>query len=94
MSERPAKEALKTWGVLRLAGPPPEPIGSCVRAGNTRSGLPRMTSTCLVLPHLTDADLEKIITGEPHTRLRYYSPQHTDSALYPVIGQITAIPHK
>ena len=27
--------------------------------------------------------------GEPHTRLRYFcSPQHTDSALYPVIGQL------
>jgi len=37
---------------------------------------------------LTAALLEKL-TGEPHTRLRYYcSPQHTDSALYPVIGQM------
>jgi class 3 adenylate cyclase/predicted ATPase len=27
--------------------------------------------------------------GEPHTRLRYFcSPQHTDSALYPIIGQM------
>ena len=29
------------------------------------------------------------LAGEPHTRLRYFcSPQHTDSALYPLIGQI------
>jgi predicted ATPase len=29
------------------------------------------------------------LAGEPHTRLRYFcSPQHTDSALYPVIGQM------
>jgi predicted ATPase len=29
------------------------------------------------------------IAGEPHTRLRYFcSPQHRDSALYPIIGQI------
>jgi predicted ATPase len=29
------------------------------------------------------------LAGEPHTRLRYFcSPQHTDSALYPIIGQI------
>ena len=29
------------------------------------------------------------LEGEPHTRLRYFcSPQHTDSALYPVIGQM------
>jgi predicted ATPase len=28
------------------------------------------------------------IAAEPHTRLRYFcSPQHTDSALYPIIGQ-------
>ena len=37
---------------------------------------------------LTAALLERIAT-EPHTRLRYFcSPQHTDSALYPVISQM------
>ena len=37
---------------------------------------------------LTAALLESV-AGEPHTRLRYFcSPQHTDSALYPVIGQM------
>lgn len=37
---------------------------------------------------LTAALLERLAT-EPHTRLRnFYSPQHTDSALYPTIGQI------
>ena len=37
---------------------------------------------------LTAALLERL-AGEPHTRLRYFcSPQHTDSALYPVISQI------
>jgi hypothetical protein len=37
---------------------------------------------------LTAALLERL-AGEPHTRLRYFcSPQHTDSALYPVIGQM------
>ena len=37
---------------------------------------------------LTAALLECLAT-EPHTRLRYFcSPQHTDSALYPVIGQM------
>jgi class 3 adenylate cyclase/predicted ATPase len=29
------------------------------------------------------------VASEPHTRLRYFcSPQHTDSALYPIIGQM------
>jgi class 3 adenylate cyclase/predicted ATPase len=36
---------------------------------------------------LTAALLERL-SDEPHTRLRYFcSPQHTDSALYPLIGQ-------
>ena len=34
------------------------------------------------------AALMEAIAAEPHTRLRYFcSPQHTDSALYPIIGQ-------
>jgi hypothetical protein len=37
---------------------------------------------------LTAALLENI-GAEPHTRLRYFcSPQHTDSPLYPIIGQM------
>jgi class 3 adenylate cyclase/tetratricopeptide (TPR) repeat protein len=37
---------------------------------------------------LTAALLERLAT-EPRTRLRYFcSPQHTDSALYPIIGQM------
>jgi class 3 adenylate cyclase len=37
---------------------------------------------------LTAALLERL-ASEPHMRLRYFcSPQHTDSALYPVIGQM------
>jgi predicted ATPase len=37
---------------------------------------------------LTAALLERV-GAEPHTRLRYFcSPQHTDSALFPIIGQM------
>ena len=37
---------------------------------------------------LTAALLERVAT-EPHTRLRYFcSPQHTDSAFYPIISQM------
>jgi class 3 adenylate cyclase len=37
---------------------------------------------------LTAALLERL-ANEPHTRLRYFcSPQHTDSALYPIISQM------
>jgi class 3 adenylate cyclase len=35
------------------------------------------------------AALIERLTGEPHTRLRYFcSPQRTDSAFYPIIGQL------
>jgi predicted ATPase len=37
---------------------------------------------------LTAALMERL-AGEAHTRLRYFcSPQHTDSALYPIISQM------
>jgi predicted ATPase len=35
------------------------------------------------------ASLMERLASEPHTRLRYFcSPLHTDSALYPIIGQM------
>jgi class 3 adenylate cyclase/predicted ATPase len=35
------------------------------------------------------ASLLESLASEPHTRLRYFcSPQHTDSAFYPIIGQM------
>jgi class 3 adenylate cyclase/predicted ATPase len=35
------------------------------------------------------AELLERLSSEPHTRLRYFcSPQHTDSALYPIISQM------
>jgi predicted ATPase len=35
------------------------------------------------------AALSERLASEPHTRLRYFcSPQHTDSALYPIVGQM------
>ena len=41
---------------------------------------------------LTAALLERFAT-EPHTRLRYFcSPQHTDSAFFPIIGQMNVPP--
>jgi predicted ATPase len=37
---------------------------------------------------LTAALFERL-ASEPHTRLRYFcSPQHTDSAFYPITGQM------
>jgi predicted ATPase len=35
------------------------------------------------------AELLERVSAEPHARLRYFcSPQHTDSALYPIISQM------
>jgi hypothetical protein len=43
---------------------------------------------------LTAALLENL-TGERHTRLRYFcSPQHTDSAHYPIIGHYPYVVRK
>jgi class 3 adenylate cyclase len=47
-------------------------------SGEAGIGKSRLTATFL-----------QRLTGEPHTRLRYLcSPQHTDSAFYPIIGQM------
>jgi class 3 adenylate cyclase/predicted ATPase len=44
------------------------------------AGIGKSRLTAAVLEHLA---------GEPHTRLRYFcSPQHTDSALHPIINQL------
>ena len=44
------------------------------------AGIGKSRLTAALLEHLAD---------EPHTRLRYFcSPQHTDSAFYPIINQM------
>jgi predicted ATPase len=44
------------------------------------AGIGKSRLTAALMDHLA---------GEPHTRLRYFcSPQHTDSALHPIIGQM------
>jgi predicted ATPase len=55
------------------------------------SGLDRTQPACeagIGKSRLT-AELLQRIAAEPHTRLRYFSsPQHNDSALYPIISRI------
>jgi class 3 adenylate cyclase/tetratricopeptide (TPR) repeat protein len=85
-------EALRASGLSRLVGQQEEcdlllrrwsrakaSDGQVVLlSGEAGIGKSRLTAT--LLEHLAD---------EPHTRLRYFcSPQHTDSALYPIIGQL------
>jgi hypothetical protein len=64
------------------AGPKPSPArAKLLLSGEAGIGKSRLTA----------ALLERLF-GEPHTRLCYFcSPQHTDSALYPIIGQMEAM---
>ena len=65
----------------------------CCGAGRRQRPAKVKSCCCPVKPvsanlGLTAALLERLAT-EPHTRLRYFcSPQHTDSALYPIISQM------
>src|SRR5262249_678269 len=85
-------EALHTSGLTALVGREEESELLLRRWSRvkTREGQVDMISgeAGLGKPRLTAALLQRI-AGEPHTRLRYFcSPQHTDSALHPVIGQM------
>ena len=85
-------EALHTTGLSELVGREEEleillRRWSKVKAGEGEvvllSGEPGIGKSRLT------AALMEHVSGEPHTRLRYFcSPQHTDSALHPIIGQM------
>jgi class 3 adenylate cyclase/predicted ATPase len=85
-------EALHTTGLTALVGREEEldlllQRWSRAKAGEGQvvllSGEPGIGKS-----RLTAALLERL-GGEPHTRLRYFcSPQHTDSALYPILVQM------
>jgi class 3 adenylate cyclase len=85
-------DALHTAGLTQLVGREEEleilvRRWSKVKAGEGQvvllSGEPGIGKS-----RLTAALLERL-AAEPHTRLRYFcSPQHTDTALYPIISQI------
>jgi predicted ATPase len=60
----------------------------CFGAGRKRRQVLFSGEAGIGKSRLTAALLERLAT-EPHTRLRYFcSPQHTDSALYPIISQM------
>src|SRR5262249_425396 len=85
-------EALHASGVTELVGREEElelllRRWSTAKAGEGQvvvlSGEPGIGKSRLI------AALSERISTEPHTRLRYFcSPQHTDSALYPIISQL------
>jgi predicted ATPase len=69
---------------------PRGPNGRCSTKAKTGEGQVVLVSgeAGIGKSRLTAALLERLAT-EPHIRLRYFcSPQHTDSAFYPIIGQM------
>jgi class 3 adenylate cyclase/predicted ATPase len=85
-------EALHTINLTALVGREEESELLIRRWSRARTGEGQVVLLCgeagIGKSRLTAALLERLST-EPHTRLRYFcSPQHTDSALYPIIGQM------
>ncbi len=85
-------EALHATGLTALVGREEESELLLRRWSRTKTGEGQVVllsgEAGIGKSRLTAALLERLAT-EPHTRLRYFcSPQHTDSALYPIIGQM------
>ena len=85
-------EALHTTGLTALVGREEESELLLRRWARAKTGEGQVVllsgEAGIGKSRLTAALLERL-AGEPHTRLRYFcSPQHTDSAFYPIIGQM------
>ena len=85
-------EALHASGLTELVGREEELDALLRRWSKAKSGEGQVVllsgEAGIGKSRLAAALLERLAT-EPHTRLRYFcSPQHTDSALYPVISQM------
>ena len=85
-------EALHTSGLTALVGREEELELLLRRWGRAKTGEGQVVllsgEAGIGKSRLTAALLERL-ADEPHTRLRYFcSPRHTDSALYPIIGQM------
>src|SRR6185437_16120450 len=85
-------EALHASGVTKLIGREEELELLLRRWSKAKSGEDQVVLLSgepgIGKSRLTAALMERL-GGEPHTRLRYFcSPQHTDSALYPIISRM------
>ena len=85
-------EALHASGLTDLVGREEELVLLLRRWSKTKTGEGQVVllsgEAGIGKSRLTAALLERLAT-EPHKRLRYFcSPQHTDSAFYPIIGQM------
>jgi class 3 adenylate cyclase/predicted ATPase len=85
-------EALRAMGLTALVGREEEIESLLLHWSRVKSGEGQVVllegDPGIGKSRLTDVLLERL-AAEPHTRLRYFcSPQHTDSALFPIIGQM------
>ena len=85
-------DALHTTGLTALVGREEEFASLQRRWSRAKTGQGQVVllsgEAGIGKSRLTAALLERL-AGEPHTRLRYFcSPQHTDSAFYPIIRQM------
>jgi class 3 adenylate cyclase len=85
-------EAMHASGLTELVGREEELELLARRWAKTKSGEGQVVllsgEAGIGKSRLTAALMERLTT-EPHTRLRYFcSPQHTDSAFFPIIGQM------
>ncbi len=85
-------EALHTTGLTALVGRDEELellFRRWVRAKAGEGQVVLLSGEAGIGKSRLSAALLERLTGEPHVRLRYFcSPQHTDSALYPIIGHM------
>jgi len=85
-------EALHATGLTALVGREEElelPLRRWARAKTGEGQVVLMAGEPGIGKSRLTAALMERLAGEPHTRLRYFcSPQHTDSALYPISGQM------
>ena len=85
-------EALRTGGLTELVGREEELdllMQRWSRAKNGEGQVVLLSGEAGIGKSRLTAALVERIAPEPHTRLRYFcSPQHTDSALYPIISQM------
>ena len=85
-------EALHAGGLTQLVGREEETESLLRRWAEAKAGEGQVVLLSgepgIGKSRLSAALLERL-AGEPHVRLRYFcSPQHTDSALHPIIGQM------